>query len=160
LDSPNRKRHALRNRGNDRDSLGRVDVSALGEVGGMSLPGFDKVPGLTPEAAALIGAFKEIIEHHTPDTPIVSASLEQMLDLPGTAIRAIVSQLRTEGYPVGSSGDGYFIARTADELASTRDHIEGRIARLNRVDDGLKIAQARLRCGQKIGTQSSLFEGR
>jgi len=121
----------------------------------MNLPGYDKVPGLTPKAAASMGAFKEIIEHRTIDTPILSASVEEMLGLPGTAVRAIVSQLRVEGYPVGSSGDGYFLARTADELETTRAHIQGRISRLHRVEDGLKLAQSRLRCGK--AHQHTLF---
>ena len=65
----------------------------------MNLPGYEKIPGLTPRAVEQIPRFLVGIKRHWKSDPIKSPKIEKALGIKGTEFRAIVSLLRIKGYP-------------------------------------------------------------
>lgn len=50
---------------------------------------------------------------------VKSANIERRLGIPGTMVRAIISELRKNGYPIGSCSKGYYWCNTQKELSTT-----------------------------------------
>ena len=113
----------------------------------MNLPGYEKIPGLTPRAVEQIPRFLVGIKWHWKSDPVKSPKIEKALGIKDTEVRAIVSLLRIKAYPIGSGSKGYYWATRSCELVSTRDHIQGRHRRLKAVDEGLERAQNNLQTG-------------
>lgn len=90
------------------------------------------------------------IKKATPSNPIISKDLECYLGVSGAAVRDIVRTLRRNGVPVGSSGSGYFYARSLEEYEPTITDLEHRaISLLNTV--------SAMRSAYDAPTQTSLF---
>ena len=113
----------------------------------MNLPGYEDIPGLTERAVEQIPRFLVGIKRHWLSDPVKSHVIEKALGLTGSEVRAIVSLLRIKSYPIASGSKGYWWAVRSCELASTREHIQGRYRRLQAVDEGLERAQNNLRAG-------------
>lgn len=75
------------------------------------------------------------------DTPVTSKEIERFLNISGEDVRFIVNSLRKKGYPIGSSREGYFICRTAEELEGTIEHLKGRVRGIKRAINGLYKAK-------------------
>ena len=59
-------------------------------------------------------------EYHTGiDNAVFSRELERRFSLNGRSLRRIISYLRREGYPIGSSATGYFYAENKHEIDLT-----------------------------------------
>jgi len=74
------------------------------------------------------------------DSPISSTTMFKLWGVNDATVRAIVSEARVGGVPIGSGGDGYFLAQSLDELEGTFDHLDARITRISRVKNGLLSA--------------------
>lgn len=98
----------------------------------------------------------ELLEHHHgPDNAITMtrlfAAATGEIVIPNRRydqsriIRSIIDELRRQGVPVGIASDGYFLARDAEELASTIDWFHARALSHMRVEKHLRrIDPARL----------------
>ena len=120
----------------------------------MKLPGYENIPGLTERAVEQIPRFLVGIKRHWISDPVKSRVIEKALGLSGPEVRAIVSVLRTKGYPIASGSKGYWWATKPGELASTREHVQARRRRLQSVDEGLERAQNNLRAGNGLQSDS------
>lgn len=80
---------------------------------------------------------------------ITSRELESRTDLKGTRIRAEVNKLRTEGNPIASDANGYYIATTPEELTATIRNLESRRNAMNRAIEGLTEAKYKLVFGEE-----------
>ena len=58
-------------------------------------------------------------EHQGKDNAIVSRALEERLGCKGTMIREMVNELRNAGVPICSDRNGYYIAKSREELDRT-----------------------------------------
>lgn len=103
----------------------------------MSLPGFEGEEGLSLKAQRLLPKFTERLMLRTADNPVLSRTIELGMRIGGVTVREMVSHLRVEGNPVGSSGKGYFWASKPEELQETVDHLRARITRMEHVMSGL-----------------------
>lgn len=83
------------------------------------------------------------------ENPITSRDLESITNLKGTQIRAEVNRLRTEGEPIASNGNGYYIATTDEELTATIRNLESRRNAMNRAIEGLTEAKYKLIFGEE-----------
>ena len=67
-------------------------------------------------------------EYHTGiDNAVFSRELERRFSLNGRSLRRIISYLRREGYPIGSSATGYFYAENKREIDLTISSFISRI---------------------------------
>ena len=120
----------------------------------MTLPTFEKVPGLTNKAQRSIAPLKLVLQTRLASFPILSPELESHFKLSGSEIRAIVSHLRCLDEPIGSSGKGYFWATTPAELNTSIQHLEGRANRLFKASAGLRNARSNMATNK----QGEMFE--
>lgn len=67
--------------------------------------------------------------------------------LHGTEFRAIIHVLRRNGYPIGSSGKGYFFCRTPEEMDSSIHHLSQRINSIEESRDDLINIRRRMEKG-------------
>lgn len=58
----------------------------------------------------------------------------------GADMRSIINALRTKGFPIGASGDGYWYARTPEDLSTFISEFQGRIDKQQQACDGLNNA--------------------
>ena len=80
------------------------------------------------------------LQARTESRPVTAREITEALEIPGPAVRAIVHHLRTEGYPIGSSGKGYWYAHRPGELGATIEHLEQRIRSMSAAANGLRKA--------------------
>lgn len=78
------------------------------------------------------------------DNRITSRDLESITHLKGTQIRREVNKLRSEGEPIASDANGYYIATTQEELTATIRNLESRRNAINRAIEGLMEAKYKL----------------
>lgn len=71
-----------------------------------------------------------IISRHTIDNPIKSREIENKTSLAGAEIRCILHELRLSKHPIGSDGDGYFLARNEAELEHTKAQLMSRATKI------------------------------
>lgn len=71
------------------------------------------------------------------DNRITSKELGRITHLTGPQIRAEVNRLRTEGAPIASDANGYYIATTQEELTATIRNLRSRSKAMNRAVEGL-----------------------
>lgn len=75
------------------------------------------------------------------DSRITGRDLERLTNLDGVSIRREINRLRTEGKPIASDANGYYIATTPEELKDTIRNLQGRSNAMNRAVEGLREAQ-------------------
>lgn len=75
---------------------------------------------------------------------ITSRELEDMTHIKGSEIRREVNRLRTEGEPIASDAQGYYIATTQEELTATIRNLQSRRNAMNRAIEGLMEAKYKL----------------
>lgn len=76
---------------------------------------------------------------------ITSAELSRLTNIAGSTIRKIVNDSRANFIPIGSDGDGYFIAEKPEELDHTIAQINSRIHKMIQAREGIKKAQRLMR---------------
>lgn len=76
---------------------------------------------------------------------ITSAELSRLTHIAGSTIRQIVNDSRANFIPIGSDGDGYFIAEKPEELDHTIAQINSRIHKMIQAREGIKKAQRLMR---------------
>ena len=76
---------------------------------------------------------------------ITSKELGRITHLTGSQIRAEVNRLRTEGAPIASDANGYYIATTQEELTATIRNLRSRSKAMNRAVEGLMGAKFEVR---------------
>lgn len=69
-----------------------------------------------------------------------SRELELSFGIKGIEVRHLVNQLRREGIPIASSGNGYFYASTDQEVRATIAHLTRRISGISAAIRGLNRA--------------------
>ena len=70
--------------------------------------------------------------------PISGARIASALGVTGIEVRHMVNTARYNGDPVCSTGKGYYIAQSKDEVAETIDSLRGRIAAMSTAIEGLE----------------------
>jgi hypothetical protein len=114
----------------------------------MTLTGYQNIElELIPKLKELAPLFYRYLCNHTDyDNPIKSKYLEKMFDVVGVQVRLMVSWLRLhEKKPIGSDGRGYFIAKSSEELETTKAHMRERGYK------DLAVADALDCCFEEIG---------
>lgn len=77
-------------------------------------------------------------EHQGKDNAIVSRALEERLGCKGTMIREMVNELRSAGVPICSDRNGYYIAKSREELDRTIVQLKSRVKKIQFAIDGLE----------------------
>jgi biotin operon repressor len=83
-----------------------------------------------------------ILEGHTSANPIHGKALGQRLGCEKGAdvtVRHLVNELRSEGVGICSSDDGYWLSNNAVELRQTIADLMGRMAKVQKAVNGLKM---------------------
>ena len=107
----------------------------------MALPGFERIMArLTSKQGKYTEPVLRAIWDRRKSFPIDSTELKVMIGVNDATVRAIVSEARVRGAPIGSNQDGYFLAWTEDELESTFAHLDGRMIRISRAKSGMLSA--------------------
>jgi biotin operon repressor len=79
---------------------------------------------------------------HKIENPVYSKEIEAKFEIKGEQLRHEIMELRREGFPIASTRDGYYWARTLAELDSTLEHLKGR---RNSLDLTIQCMQKRFR---------------
>lgn len=74
------------------------------------------------------------------ESRITSCEICSLTGIKGSEVRRIVNRLRERGEPIASDGEGYFIAKTYEELEHTLRQLDSRINAIKRARDGLNDA--------------------
>ena len=80
-------------------------------------------------------------EHQEKDNAIVSRALEERLSCKGTMIREMVNELRSAGVPICSDRNGYYIAKSREELDRTIVQLKSRVKKIQSAIDGLEAVR-------------------
>lgn len=72
------------------------------------------------------------------EEPIKSKTIENRTGLRGFELREIIHELRLSGHPIGSTSDGYFIAKSKWELDHTIAQLKSRGSKIFEVADALE----------------------
>jgi len=87
---------------------------------------------------------RAFLEAHTASDPAKAYLICCACGIPATKLRNMVHAMRCQGLPIGSGPEGYFWARTRDELTSTLDQLRGRRDKLSLALLGLEEARKHL----------------
>lgn len=74
-----------------------------------------------------------IISRHTAEEPIKSRVIEQRTQLSGSELRDIIHELRLSKHPIASDSEGYYIARSEQELQHTKAQLMSRATKIMEV---------------------------
>jgi hypothetical protein len=110
----------------------------------MNLAGFENIPNLTPRAKEKIDLIFGLVQIRTVDNPIHSKPLERSMSLTGPEVRAVITFLRLQEYPIASNGKGYYYATNPTDLRETIDHLEGRAFKISQVAGALKATMKKM----------------
>jgi hypothetical protein len=102
--------------------------------------------GLKREVGVLLYAF-----HVGRGRAITSRRLVERLNHSDVTIRAAISELVTEGQPIGSTADGFFVITSREEATECYRHLESRARKILRRLSGLRRGVL-----ARFGTQLSL----
>ena len=80
-------------------------------------------------------------EYQGKDNAIVSRALEEQLGCKGTMIREMVNELRSAGVPICSDRNGYYIAKSCEELDRTIVQLKSRVKKIQSAIDGLEAVR-------------------
>jgi len=87
---------------------------------------------ISKKAEELRGAVTCRIITHTVTNPIKSKVLEKLYGISGTTVREIIHHQRTEyNHPIASDANGYYMARSSDELQHTIAQLRSRVKHIN-----------------------------
>lgn len=75
--------------------------------------------------------------HRGQANAVFSKELERIFDLKNREIRLIVNNLRHDGHPICSSGDGYYYARDETEVLRAIHNLNSRIKNITKAKNGL-----------------------
>ena len=75
--------------------------------------------------------------HIGADSFVPSAKLENAFGIGSAAVRRIINKLRCNGQPVCSDANGYFYAKTRDEINNTIMQLLKRTEKINDAAQGL-----------------------
>lgn len=96
---------------------------------------------LTHEQQAVL----EQVEGRRRDNPVTGTQIANTIGLrlrsngkPGADLRAIVNAVRKKGFPICSSGEGYYWPASRDELTEYIDSFKRRVADQQKAIDGLE----------------------
>ena len=90
------------------------------------MEGFENVEGLGEVLRGKFTAFVNLVSTRKVDNPILSPEIERTLDIRGPSVRALRHAAWTLGFPIASSGRGYYWAKTADDWRVVVEHITHR----------------------------------
>lgn len=106
-----------------------------------------------------------IVQRHHKGSPITGAQIAAMISLterdpakPGADMRSVIHGLRVKGYPICATGNGYWYAKSQDELFQYITEFQARIDNQQEACDGLKNAFENVKSDypQKIGVEGNL----
>lgn len=87
-----------------------------------------------------LGILEEALRDRLPrskEQAINGSDLSAILDVQGAYIRRAVNKLRSNGVPVCSNGNGYWISVDPNEIRETVNSLMGRAASIQAAVDGL-----------------------
>ena len=119
----------------------------------MTLPGFTDLSKKARDRLtdpAFVQQFLAGLRRHEQDNPVKSKKIEKAMALTGPDVRAIISHFRNGGYPICSSGKGYFWTDDAGVLQQTIDHLRSRARAEIITATAMERTQSALRCGGEI----------
>lgn len=70
--------------------------------------------------------------------PVCGSKIASAFGVSGVEVRRLINVARCNGDPICSNGNGYYIAHDQNELLSTIESLDGRIAGMTNARDGLK----------------------
>jgi len=68
----------------------------------------------------------ELLKSSSKDSPIYSKNIENLLSVSGPSVRDVIRELRRDGAPIAESSNGYYYARTFEQIKDTIYDLEGR----------------------------------
>ena len=71
----------------------------------------------------------------------MTQTLEERLGCKGTMIREMVNELRSAGVPICSDRNGYYIAKSREELDRTIVQLKSRVKKIQSAIDGLEAVK-------------------
>lgn len=94
---------------------------------------------------------KEFLEtqHTAEKTAIKSGAICELFGVTKEGLRSIVNYLRSAGFPVCSSGRGYWYSEKPEDIDKTLSHLEGRVRGINRAIKGLRRIQNKKKRGEE-----------
>lgn len=82
----------------------------------------------------------EYLKEHTGESNAVkSKTLETLFRCSGAVIRNTVNDLRSQGFPICSSNEGYYYAQNNSDVRKTLFHLKNRIAGIQNAIAGLEL---------------------
>ncbi len=106
----------------------------------MPLTGFkDQTEQHSKHIVAHAGPVLQAMRRRSANNPVKSKEIETALGAGGPTVRAIISHLRRQGYPIVSNGKGYHYDETWEGILDTIRHLE---QRRNAMDTVIKELQA------------------
>ena len=92
-----------------------------------------------------IASVLSVIKEYNSASPIKGSMVAYKAGLSSdVGVRGAVNQLRSEGEPVCSNGDGYWYASTTLEIQNTIEELEARSRSMNNAIAGLRICRDRM----------------
>ncbi len=79
--------------------------------------------------------------HVGADNALLGSRLCSIFGLTNSLLRKNVVELRAEGYPVCSDRNGYFYAKSPEEIDITIAYLEGRIQEMSHATEGIRRAK-------------------
>lgn len=76
--------------------------------------------------------------YKTEDTAISAGDLGELYNLTKRGVRAVVTILRQEGYPICSSNNGYWYSTNLTDIEKTAKRLEAQAVNMIRAVDGLR----------------------
>lgn len=87
-------------------------------------------------------------ENHTEENKAVGArELSILFNTTQRGIRALVTELRKEGYPVCSSNSGYWYSEDPEDIEKTVARMEAQMDKMEQAVAGLKAGKHRIKTG-------------
>ena len=87
---------------------------------------------------AICGFLKK---HHTgKDLAVPSKELERLFCLEGRSLRRYINRLRQDGHPICSDENGYYYAKTQQEINATVCRLNGLVTHISNARTGLLFA--------------------
>lgn len=73
------------------------------------------------------------------DNPICSKDISSVFGIPCTAVRRMINTARSNGVPICSCQNGYYITDKSDEIKATINSLRGRIHKMECAIAGLEL---------------------
>ena len=79
--------------------------------------------------------------HSGKEKAVLSRELERLFSVGGRSLRRIISSLRQDGYPICSSSNGYYYAKSQDEVNDTVSRLNEFVTGVSNTRTGLLYAR-------------------